>query len=457
MGVFSCLGQERPNIILIMTDDQGYMDVGFNGNKEIQTPNLDRLAFEGIIFDRFYAASAVCSPTRASLITGRNPIRMNIPYANSGHMPQSEVTIAELLKDAGYATAHFGKWHLGTLTKTELDANRGGKEKFLNDYSIPTQHGYDSFFCTESKVPTFDPMLSPASYVAGESLRYGWRAIENTESSNLYGTAYWKAEHTKETEQLRGDDSQVIMDRVIPFIDQSLKAGKPFFTTIWFHTPHLPVVADSIHRSLYNEMSLEKQLYYGSITAMDQQIGRLWKELEMAGIEDNTILFFCSDNGPERETPGSAGIFRDRKRSLYEGGVRVPAFVIWRNHLKGDRRIDFPMVTSDYLPTILEIIGKDYQFERPLDGIRLINVLRGVENKRSIPIGFICDPKVSWVTHRYKLIGEEETQQFELYDLISDPSEKKDISKSNPELVDTLKNDLYQWLRSVQSSRQRMD
>ncbi len=137
--------EENPNIILIMTDDQGWGDAGFNGNTEIKTPNLDYLASNGIIFDRFYSASAVCSPTRASLITGRNPYRMGIPTANKGHMKVEEITIAELLKDKGYATGHFGKWHLGTLTKTSKDANRGGPGN-SEHFSIPTMHGYDHFF-----------------------------------------------------------------------------------------------------------------------------------------------------------------------------------------------------------------------------------------------------------------------------------------------------------------------
>ena len=175
LGLYSCNESKdnkvinRPNIILIMTDDQGWYDVGFNGNNEIRTPNIDLLAYSGIIFDRFYSASAVCSPTRASLITGRNPVRINIPYANEGHMEDEEITIPEILKKEGYKTGHFGKWHLGTLTKSVLDANRGGRPKFDKEYTIPTEHGYDYYFCTESKVPTYDPMVYPVNFIAGES------------------------------------------------------------------------------------------------------------------------------------------------------------------------------------------------------------------------------------------------------------------------------------------------
>ena len=214
---------QKPNIILIMTDDQGWYDVGFNGNHEIKTPNIDILASNGIIFDRFYSASAVCSPTRASLLTGRSPLRMNIPYANSGHMKKEEITIPELLNQEGYATAHFGKWHLGTLTTSEIDANRGGKIEFEEDYTIPTEHGYDQYFCTESKVPTYDPMIYPSKFAIGESKQFGWRAASAMDSIQVYGTSYWIQENQKDTTNLKGDDSRIIMDRVIPFIEKSLQ------------------------------------------------------------------------------------------------------------------------------------------------------------------------------------------------------------------------------------------
>ena len=440
-----------------MTDDQGWFDAGFNGNAEIKTPSMDLMASKGIVFNRFYAASAVCSPTRASLISGRNPLRMNIPYANRGHMKKEEITIPEILKPLGYSTGHFGKWHLGTLSKTELDANRGGREEFVDEYSIPTEHGYDAFFCTESKVPTYDPMVYPSVFETGESLRYGWKAVTKDDSTISYGTAYWKQAHIKETHNLKGDNSRIIMDRVIPFIENSLKEERPFFTTIWFHTPHLPVVTDSTYLSLYPGIGLEKQLYYGSITAMDKQLGRLWKMLGESGIQNETLIFFCSDNGPERQTPGSAGIFREGKRSLYEGGVRVPAFVIWKDQLEGGKRIDFPAVTSDYLPTLLEILDLEYPDDRPLDGISLWGALNGSESVREKPIGFICSPKISWVSHQYKLIGDEKGGSFALFDLLNDPSEEKNVIGEHLEIAEKMKADLSDWMKSVNKSNKGLD
>jgi arylsulfatase A-like enzyme len=440
-----------------MCDDLGWFDVGFNGNSEIKTPYMDAIAAKGVIFNRFYSASAVCSPTRASLITGRNPLRTNIPYANSGHLKREEITIPEILKEHGYISGHYGKWHLGTLTRTELDANRGGRIEFMDEYTIPTEHGYDSFFCTESKVPTYDPMIYPANFIEGEDKRFGWRAIEKSDSIKPYGTAYWNGENKKATTNLEGDDSRVIMDRVIPFIEEAHDKRSPFFTTIWFHTPHLPVVSDSTHRNLYVGMDIQKQIYYGTITAMDEQIGRLWQKLEQLGISQNTMLFFCSDNGPEAKTPGSAGIFRERKRSLFEGGVRVPAFATWPKKFKEGKRIDFPMVTSDYLPTILEILNVTYPDSRPVDGISLVDAINGKMVEREKPIGFICRPKMSWVTNQYKLIGDIKEEHFEMYDLLNDQSENENIIDEYPEIAEKMKYDLSEWLISVENSNKGRD
>jgi arylsulfatase A-like enzyme len=299
-------------------------------------------------------------------------------------------------------------------------------------------------------------MVYPKEFIEGESLRYGWRAVEK-DSTNDYGTYYWKEENQRETDNVSGDDSRVIMDRVIPFIEKAQERDQPFFSTIWFHTPHLPVVTDSLFRNEYTDLGLPEQLYYGSITAMDQQIGRLWKTLESAGIVDETIIFFCSDNGPEERTPGSAGPFRGRKRSLYEGGVRLPAFVVWKGNIAGGRRIDFPAFTSDYLPTIIDLLELEYPVSRPLDGTSILKAIQGKETERQKAMGFICKPQTSWVSHKYKLIGNENLQNFELYDLLSDPSEKSDIITEFPEIAKTLEAELKEWHRSVKSSSKGAD
>ncbi len=453
---------ERPNVILIMCDDLGWGDVGFNGNKEVKTPNLDRLAAKGITLSRFYSAGPVCSPTRASCLTGRNPFRMGILTANSGHMRPQEITLPELLKSKDYHTGHFGKWHLGTLTATIRDANRG-KPRDYSNYAIPTANGYDEYFVTESKVPTYDPMVFPSSFneELGESKRYGWAAIENkgdARKPEFFGTHYWVGPEHPELTNLDGDDSRVIMDRVIPFMRRSVNSGHPFFSVIWFHTPHLPLVATRKYRDMYGDLSYKKQLLYASITMMDEQVGRLWDQLEKMGQADNTMLWFCSDNGPERGTPGSAGPFRERKRSLYEGGLRVPAFVIWPDMVKPEQVIDTPCVTSDYLPTIADFLDITYpDSDRPIDGISLKDILISNRTDRKKAIGFQAPKKMSWVTDQYKLISNDEGQTFELYDLINDKSETKDISAGNKKLVADMKRDLLDWVASCRRSEEGKD
>lgn len=458
ISVLAKQANKRPNIILIMSDDHGWADAGFNGSDVVQTPSLDALAKKGVVFNRFYSASAVCSPTRASVMTGRNPYRTNVPNANAGHLRGGEITIAELLKEQGYACGHFGKWHLGTLTKSVVDANRGGREKFLEEYNIPSAHGYDSYFCTESKVPTCNPMEYPAAFIEGESKKFGWRAVEDNSKTKPYNTRYWVGEDSAVQEELlQGDDSKVVVDRVLPFVESASKDDQPFFTTVWFHTPHLPVVCDSAHRALYSDLDLKKQLYYGAITAMDEQIGRLWKHLEDLDIEEETLIFYCSDNGPEVKTPGSAGDYRARKRSLHEGGLRVPAFVLWPGSIEGGQKSSFPAVTSDYLPTIMEILELSYPDDRPLDGESLVEVMLDKKELRNRPIGFIYNKQISWVDNQYKLISKDKQQTYELYDLQNDASEEVNIIETHKELAEDMKTSLIEWYLSVDNSRKGLD
>ncbi|MFL3667225.1 MAG: sulfatase-like hydrolase/transferase, partial [Verrucomicrobiota bacterium] len=220
LGLTGGFATEKPNIILLMADDLGWGDVGFNGNKTIKTPHLDAMAKSGLKFNRFYAAAPVCSPSRGSCITGRHPYRYGIPFANSGHMKPEELTLAELLKKQGYSTGHFGKWHLGTLTKTVKDANRGGL-RGAKHFSPPQDNGFDICFSTESKVPTWDPLLRPN----GNNSNKWWDAVSTSNESKLYGTAYWNERGESVTQNTLGDDSRVIMDRAIPFIRGAAKHG----------------------------------------------------------------------------------------------------------------------------------------------------------------------------------------------------------------------------------------
>ena len=452
LGLVSITTQaaDKPNVILIMCDDLGWGDVGFNGNKIIRTPHLDAMAKAGLKFNRFYAAAPVCSPTRGSCVTGRHPYRYSIPFANSGHMKQEELTLAELLKKKGYTTGHFGKWHLGTLTKTVKDANRGGP-RGAKHFSPPQANGFDVCFSTESKVPTWDPLLRPK----GNNSNKWWDAVSDTVEAKPYGTAYWNERGESVTENTRGDNSRVIMDRAIPFIRGAAKRGKPFFGIVWFHAPHLPVVAGPRHATMYAEFPKYEQHYYGCITALDEQVGRLRAELRALGIADDTLLFFCSDNGPEGQAgsaPGTAAHLSGRKRSLLEGGIRVPGLVEWPARIKPGRNTDIPCVTSDYLPTILDLVGAKPVAGRPIDGISLMPLLDGKLAKRGKPIGFESKGQLAWIGERFKLYRGGGSAKFNLFDLVADPSEKTDLAKRQPGLAKRLAGELAAWRASCQAS-----
>ncbi|MDH4238090.1 MAG: sulfatase-like hydrolase/transferase [Phycisphaerae bacterium] len=433
------IGTAWPNIILCMADDLGWGDPGFNGNSIIKTPNLDAMAKAGLRFARFYSAAPVCSPTRGSCLTGRHPYRYGITFANVGHMPKEEVTLAEALKTRGYTTGHFGKWHLGTLTKTEKDSNRGGP-RGVKHYSPPWENGFDICFSTEAKVPTWDPMKKP-------------------ESNAPYGTYYWKEDGTKTTENLEGDDSRIIMDRVVPFIRNAAKNKKPFLAVVWFHTPHLPVVAGAEYRKMYSQYSNDEQHYYGCVTAMDEQMGRLRKELRELDIANNTMVWFCSDNGPEGKdgrsgrTRGSAGSLRGRKRSLFEGGVRVPGLLEWPARVKGGKVTDVPCCTSDYFLTVLDVLNIKIKGQpKPIDGVSLLPLIEGKMKERPTPIAFESGSQLSLTDNRYKIYSNNKGKTYMLFDLAEDPGEKKDLAAEKPQILKSMKTTLEKWRKNCKNS-----
>ncbi|MCT4644626.1 MAG: sulfatase-like hydrolase/transferase [Carboxylicivirga sp.] len=413
---------DHPNVVLIMADDLGWGDVGFNGNKIIKTPYLDQMAKDGIQFNRFYSASAVCSPTRASVLTGRNPYRTGVFFANEGILREEEVTLPELLAEQGYETGHFGKWHLGTLTCTEKDANRG-KPGNMKEYNPPGKHGYNEAFVTESKVPTWDPMKMPKDKKKQKG--NGWKSIEQGEAFAHFGTHYWDINGNKVADNLNGDDSRVIMDRVLPFINKSVEQEKPFLAVIWFHTPHKPCVAGPGYRAMYKGHDPQFQNYAGCITAMDEQVGRLRTYLKKLGCDKNTMIWFCSDNGPENGV-GETGGFKNRKRSLYEGGVRVPGIMVWPKVVKSHVVTNYPAVTSDYLPTIVDVLGINKEkVPYALDGKSLLPLIKGEESQRKEPIVFCIKNQASICTDSLKLYIKGETCQ--LYKIVKDSLETRPL------------------------------
>ncbi|MBD3266068.1 sulfatase-like hydrolase/transferase [bacterium] len=448
LASLSCLvpnpttAKQQPNIILCMTDDQGWGDTGYNGHPILKTPNLDAMSREGITFTRWYSGAPVCSPTRGSCLTGRHPYRYGIYFANSGHIKSQEFLLAEALKEMGYTTGHFGKWHLGTLTTKIKESNRGGP-RGKEHYAPPWENGFDACFSTEAKVPTYNPMINP-------------------QNGEPYRTYYWTGPGQRAKENLEGDDSRIIMDRAIPFIKNAAQNQTPFFAVIWFHTPHLPVVAGEKHRALYKNQNEQAQHYYGCISAMDEQVGRLRTSLKELGVYDNTMLWFCSDNGPEgkkkNDHNGSAKHLRGRKRSLYEGGVRVPGLMTYPAMFDKPKTLSIPCSTSDYLPTILDMLGYQRKGKpEPIDGISLLPILQENEKKRPFPIAFESRNQLALIDNRYKIYSNDKGKTFELYDIVSDPSESQNLAGNKPDLVKRMKTNLLQWRQSCERSNRGED
>jgi arylsulfatase A-like enzyme len=434
-------GISRPNIILVMADDQGWGDTSFNGHPHLKTPALDQMASEGLRFDRFYAAAAVCSPTRASVLTGRHPYRMKIDGANSGHLPLNEYTVAEMCHELGYTTGHFGKWHLGTLTREVIDSNRGGRPKQAQHYSPPWEHGFDRCFSTEAKVPTWDPMLSP-------------------ENGKPYGTRYWNEKGEVVTENLEGDDSRIIMDRALPFITTAVDDGRPFLAVIWLHAPHRPVVAGPGREKAYAGTEGEDlRRYYAVVAAIDASLARLREHLKDLNVGDDTLLWYTSDNGPEgsaQEGEGSTAGLRGRKRSLYEGGVRVPGLLVWPRQIRKPRRLSSPASTLDTLPTLAAILGVQLAPERPLDGVSLLPLLiADGPDKRpgQAALPFVSPKAAALHAGRLKAIRPGPGAKWELYDLTNDPLEASDLAVDRPDELAQLVEVFHAWKSGADQSR----
>ena len=437
------LAATKPNIILCMADDQGWGDTGYNGHPYLKTPHLDEMSQAGLRFDRFYSGAPVCSPTRGSALTGRHPYRYSVTTANAGHVREQEVTLAELLRDQGYRTGHFGKWHLGTLTNDQEDGRRGGRRP--EHYAPPWEHGFDESFSAEVQMPTWNPMVDQA-----------------------FPSKYWTGPGEFATENLDGDDSRVIMDRAIPFIRGAVEDAKPFFAVIWFHTPHSPVVAGPRYRAMYEEFSEGEQHYYGCITAMDEQVGRLRAELRQLRVSNDTMLWYCSDNGPEGRTPqvranrGSSGGLRGRKRSLFEGGVRVPGILEWPDRIADGRTTSVPCSTSDYFPTVAAMLGLEASADgRPMDGTSLLALIDGDMERRDKRIAFQCpdnneravlsrfgSPDHALIGDRYKFLSyldEERADQDMLFDLAADPGERHNLVAELPDVAAEMRTELQDW------------
>ena len=466
-----------PNIILCMGDDHGWDETAYNGHPYLETPVLDEMAATGLRFDHFYSAHPSCSPTRGSVITGRHPNRYGTLAPGWSIRPE-EISVAQILKTAGYATGHFGKWHLGPVKK-ESPTNPGamGFDQWVS---------HDNFF-------EMNPVLSRNG---GPPTRF------------------------------EGESSEIVIDETIRFISEAKQAEKPFFAVVWFGSPHEPYSGLEKDLALYDDLpqayqekmvrltSMKTGLQttrplrevlrerFAEITAMDRAIGKLRDYLSAQGLRKDTLLWYCGDNGTPQS--GAATVpFRGLKGTVFEGGVRVPGIIEWPARITKPRATDVNSVTSDMLPTICDLVGQPLP-NRPLDGISLKPLIDGNMTERPTPICFwnyrtsselkrepYIDPELQKGTtplvkqsaglltrnfrnyhhptisetdytgsrailgNRYKLVVEGQRKgdaKKELFDLRNDPAEKNNLLDSQPETAKDLEKQLREWQDSVLNS-----
>lgn len=408
----------RPNIILCMSDDQGWGDTSYNGLKKIQTPNLDAMAAASLRFDRFYAAHPSCSPTRASVMTGRHPNRSGVFWPGMPLRLQ-EMTIAQAVKTVGYRTGHFGKWHLSG------GASGMGRAMPASDPLQPGHFGFDDWFSV----------------------------------SNWFDTD-WTFSRNGKPVKVVGDGSDAIVAESLKFIKKNANSDTPFFACIWFGSPHVPLKPTEADLKAAGGSP-----YYGEIVGIDRSIGALRAGLRKLGIAGNTMVWFNSDNGAwvddkaEPDAFGSNGALRGCKGQLWEGGIRVPGLIEWPAHIKKPSVTTVPVVTSDIYPTLVDLLKINVPNQiLPIDGISIMPLIDGQIKERSKPIGFwhhgagtLEGGPSAWMEDRYKF-HQLPGDRYELYDLHADPSEKSDIAAGNPMVVERMKGELAAWRQSVQRS-----
>jgi arylsulfatase A-like enzyme len=404
----------RPNIVLVMTDDQGWGQTGYRDHPVLETPNLDAMAAGGLRFDRFYAGAPVCSPTRASVLTGRSNMRTGVD-SHGYALRSQEKSIAAALRDIGYATGHFGKWHLNGM--------RGpGVPILAEDTHGPATFGFEEWL---SVTNFFDrnPIMS----------RQG------------------------EFAEFNGDSSEIIVSEALKFIGRHAAVRKPSLTVIWYGTPHSPFRASEEDREKFSALNVHSQHHYGELVAMDRSIGVLRAGLRDLDIAHNTLVWFCSDNGGlPKITPDTVGGLRGFKGSLYEGGLRVPGIIEWPAEIAEPRVTQFPAVTMDIFPTIAEIVGlPDTVMLHPQDGISLRRLFAEDLRHRKKPIPFCCLGNTALLDNDYKLIrlGKKKGPgQYELYNLVEDPQEEDNLYAELPAVAQRMQTQMGEWKESVKAS-----
>ena len=424
----------QPNVVILLADDLGYKDVGCYGGP-VQTPAIDQLAKDGVRFTDFYSGCAVCSPSRATLLTGRHHIRTGVyswisDEGQNSHLLLRERTIAEILKDRGYSTAHVGKWHLGLPTKNRSKPT-------------PSHHGFDYCFTTWNNA-------SPSHKNPNNFIRNG-----------------------EAVGPLEGYSCQLVADEAIDWLDNHRHPKAPFFLNIWFHEPHAPIAAPDKIVSTYGELKDRSAVYSGTIDNTDRAISRVVEKLNHMGVRENTLIIYASDNGSYRDD--RVGNLRGKKGSNWDGGIRVPGIFTWPAVIPKNRVEKHPAGLVDLLPTLCGLLNLEMPQDRMIDGSDLSPLLKGKPDsfkrhqpmfwhlQKSRPIVTMRDGDFSLVANPdYEISTSNMFQErwiprvrdggykdFQLFDLSKDPGQTQNISSDNPELLKKLKAKLLEINQSV--------
>ena len=405
----------RPNIVIVLCDDLGFGDLSCYGHPHIKTPHLDKFAAEGMKLTDCYAAAPVCSPARAGMLTGRTPYRCGIydwiPANSPMHLRRPELTVATMLRDSGYATCHTGKWHCnGKFNSPEQPQ--------------PDDHGFEHWFSTQNNArPTHH---NPKNFV------------RNGEPAG----------------QLQGYSSELIVQEAIDWLGTKPDRSRPFCLFVWFHAPHEPIATAPRFMKMYE--GKKEAIYYGNVTQMDHEFGRLMKTLDEMELREKTFVMFTSDNGPEtlnryrgaNRSFGSSGPLRGMKLHMYEGGIRVPGIIRWPGRTKPDSECHEPVNGTDILPSLCEMAGVEVPAGRTIDGTSFLPLLQGAKLKRKVPLYWRYDRALSkpftaaMREGDWKILADNEMTKFELYNLREDIAENHNLADIQTERLAAMKKTL---------------
>jgi arylsulfatase A-like enzyme len=420
---------DKPNLIVIMTDDMGYADVGFNGCKDIPTPNIDSIAYNGAHIVNGYVSFPVCGPSRAGFITGRYQDRFGFttnptidPTNDIAGLPLDEKTIAEVLHKEGYKSAIVGKWHLGTHPNFH-----------------PLKRGFDYFY----------GFLS-----GGHNYFMNQLTIENLENVKSkwawYKTKLRENHKTLEFEDYKTDYlTDELSEAGLRFINKQAENNQSFFLFLAYNAPHTPMHATEKYLSRFPDIEDKKRKTYAAmVSAVDDGVGNVLRTLKDNGIEENTLIVFLSDNGGAHNNASQNTPLRGTKGSVYEGGLRVPFAMQWKGVIPANTSYEESVSSLDIMASIVDILDIKTNPKKPLDGVNIIPYLTG--KKKGAPHEYLFWRKweqnaMAAINADYKLLKVKKNAETEFYNLKKDVSEKENIKGSNSKKVQEIQNEWDKW------------